>query len=544
LSDRIVGTARPTLLVLLGAAGFVLIVTCANLAGLLVTHNVARLHEVEVRGALGASRGRLIRQFLTESLVLAIPGGLLGLALGQYGARLFVLSMPRAQRAALPNLTSFAIEPFTLIASTGLIVASALAFAALPAWQAARHGDRATLRVRGATGPRQFRLQTLFVVAQLALAVVLLAGSGLMARSVYRLLATSPGFDVDGLVTARVNPSFFEAPRVTAYHQALLERIRAIPGISGVATISQLPLTGSGNSGTFKVATSGVGVTSGDTAAIRTVSPEYFTVMSIPLLQGRLFSAEDRRGRPPVVLVNQILARTVFGGRPLGHRIVFPFVDGQPAWEIVGVVGDEQFTGLDRAMRPVVYFPFGQILSGDINLVARASGDPASYISAVRAAAVSIDPNVPVYSAETMARIIADSDPVFVRRSVLIVIGGFAIAAVLLSAIGLFGVLAQMVSHRTREIGVRMALGARSAQVARSIVTGITPAAVAGLAVGLAATLWLSPLLDKLLFEIGPHDWTTLGLVMLFLAFVAAVACIVPARRAARIDPVVALRRL
>jgi putative ABC transport system permease protein len=542
LKDHIVGSARPTLFVLLGAAGFVLIVTCANLAGLLVTHNVARLHEVEVRAALGASRGRLIRQFMTESVVLAMPGGLLGVVLGQYAARLFVLSMPRARRAALPNLTSFAIEPFTLVASLGLIVVSVLAFAALPAWQAARHGDRTTLRVRGATGPRQFRLQTLFVVAQLALAVVLLAGSGLMARSVYRLLATSPGFEADGLITARVNPSFFEAPRVSAYHQALLERIRAIPGISGAATINQLPLTGSGNSGTFKVATSGVDIQAGGTAAIRTVSPEYFTVMSIPMLQGRLFSPEDQRGRPPVVLVNQILATSVFGGRPLGHRIVFPFFDGQPAWEIVGVVGDEQFAGLDRAMRPVVYFPFGQILSGDIGLVARTSGDPASLIGAVRAGAAAVDPNVPVYSAETMARIIADSDAVFLRRSVLIVIGGFAVAAVLLSAIGLYGVLAQMVSHRTREIGVRMALGARSAQVARSIVAGTAPAAAAGLAVGLAATLWLSPMLQTLLFETGPHDWTTLGLVTLFLAGVAAVACIVPARRAARIDPVVALR--
>jgi putative ABC transport system permease protein len=545
LSDRIVGSVRPILIVLLGAAAFVLIVACANIAGLLVARSVARLHEIEVRAAIGASRGRLVRQFMTESLVLAIPGGLLGLALGQYAVRLFVLSIPRAQRAALPHLTSLAIEPFTLGASAGLILASVLAFAALPAWQAARHGDRTTLRVRGATGPRQFRLQTLFVVAQLALAVVLLAGSALMARSVYRLLATSPGFEAEGLLTARVNPSFFEPPRVSAYHRTLLEQIHAIPGITGVASISQLPLSGPGNSGSFKVATSGVDVPRGDTiTAIRTVSPEYFTVMSIPVLQGRPFSAEDQRGRPPVVLVNQILATTVFGGRPLGHRIVFPFFEGQPAWEIVGVVGDEQLAALDRAMRPVVYFPFGQILSGDINLVVRASGDPASYISSVRGAAAAIDPTVPVYAADTMARMIADSDAVFRRRSVLVLISGFAIAAVLLSAVGLYGVLAQMVSHRTREIGVRMALGARPAQVARSILGRATPAAAAGLAIGIFATLWLSPMLQTLLFEIAPRDWTTLAVVTLFLAAVAAIACIVPARRAARIDPVVALKRL
>lgn len=544
LADRIVGAVRPLLIVLLGAAGFVLIVACANIAGLLVARSAARLEEIEVRAAIGASRGRLIRQFMTESLVLAVPGALLGLALGLYAVRLFVLSIPRAQRAALPNLTSLAIDPITLIASVGLIAVSALAFAALPAWQASRHGGPTSLRARGATDPRPFRLQSLFVVAQLALAVVLLAGSGLMARSVYRLVTTSPGFETDGLLTARVNPAFFDAPRVSAYHQRLLERIRAVPGIRGVATINQLPLTGSGNTGMFTVASGGIEVSAADsTTAIRTVSPEYFSVMSIPVLQGRVLSPDDQNGRPPVVLVNQTLAHRVFGGRPLGHRIVFPFFRDQPAWEIVGVVGDEQFAALDSEMRPVVYFPFAQVLSGDINLVVRTTGDPASYVGSIRAAAAAIDPNVPVYAAETMARMIADSGAVFRRRSVLILISGFAIAAVLLSAIGLYGVLAQMVSQRTREIGVRMALGARPSQVSRSILGRAAPAAAAGLTIGLVAAVWLSPMLQTVLFEIGPRDWTTLALVTLFLAVVSGFACVVPARRAARIDPVAALRQ-
>jgi predicted lysophospholipase L1 biosynthesis ABC-type transport system permease subunit len=241
--------------------------------------------------------------------------------------------------------------------------------------------------------------------------------------------------------------------------------------------------------------------------------------------------------------VNQTLAHRVFGGRPLGHRIVFPFFHGQPEWEIVGVVGDEQFAALDREMRPVVYFPFAQVLSGDINLVARTTGDPASYVSGIRAAAAAIDPDVPVYAAETMARMIADSDAVFRRRSALILISGFALAAVLLSAIGLYGVLAQMVSQRTREIGVRMALGARPSQVSRSILGRAAPAALAGLAIGLVAAVWLSPMLQTLLFEIGPRDWTTLVLVTSFLAVVSAAACLVPARRAARIDPVAALKQ-
>ncbi|HYN10738.1 MAG TPA: ADOP family duplicated permease [Vicinamibacterales bacterium] len=551
LSDKVVGSVRPILLVLLGAAVFVLIVACANIAGLLVGRGAARLHEIEIRSAIGASRGRLIGQLLTESLVLAIPGGVLGLLLGQYAVRLFVLSIPRAQRAALPHLASFSIDSLTVIVSLALVAVSMIAFGILPAWQAARHGDRTTLHGRGTADVRRLRLQSLFVVAQLALAVVLLSGSGLMGRSVHRLLTTSPGFVTDGLLTARVNPSFFDAPAVSAYHQRLIERIGAIPGILGVATVNQLPLSGPGNNGTFAIAGSspaGGGLTGPakeSTTAVRTVSPEYFAVMSIPLQQGRALSVEDRRGRPPVVLVNETFAASVFAGRPLGHRIVFPFLDGRPTWEIVGVVGDEQIASLDRdAMVPVVYFPFGQVLTGDINLVARTSGDPEMYIHSIRAAAMAVDPNVPVYAAESMNRMIADSAAVFRRRSVLMLVGGFAVAAVLLAAIGLYGVLAQTVSHRTREIGVRMALGARRGHVARSILGRALAPAAAGLGIGMAVALVLTPALDTLLFQVPSRDWVTLGLVLGFLAIVAVVACIVPARRAVRIDPVVALRQL
>jgi predicted lysophospholipase L1 biosynthesis ABC-type transport system permease subunit len=243
-------------------------------------------------------------------------------------------------------------------------------------------------------------------------------------------------------------------------------------------------------------------------------------------------------------VINQTLAASVFDGRPLGQRIVFPFFDGRPAWEIVGVVGDEQVASLDRPMAPIVYFPFGQALNGDINVVMRTTGDPAAYIRSVRAAAASIDPTVPVYSAETMAGTIADSDAVDRRRSVLILVSGFAIAAVLLAAIGLYGVLAQTVSQRTREIGVRVALGARHVQVARLIVAGAIVPAMAGLGIGLIGTLWLSPTLQTLLFDVAPRDWTTLAVVTALLAAVVAMACVIPARRAARIDPVIALRQL
>jgi putative ABC transport system permease protein len=548
LTDLVVGSVRPILIVLLGAAALVLLVACANIAGVLVARGASRFYEIAIRSAIGASRGRLIRQLATESLVLAIPGGVFGIILGQWAVRLFVTSIPRSQRAALPHLTSISIDPVSVAVSVGLVIVSVIVFGVLPAWQAARDGDRAALRARGGLDVRRVRLQSVFVVAQLALAVVLLAGSGLMSRSVYRLLGTSPGFEPEGLLTARVNPSFSDAPRVTAYHQNLLEQIRAIPGVTGVATVSQLPLSGSGNSGTFTVVESaGKGEGSAQqesTAAIRTISPGYFAVMSIPVLQGRGLSPEDRRGQPLVVVVNQTLAATVFDGRPLGQHIVFPFFDGRPAWEIVGVVGDEQIASIDRPMAPVVYFPFGQALNGDINLVVRTTADPASYVRNVRAAAASIDLSVPVYSAETMASRLSDSDAVFRRRSVLMLVGSFAVAAVLLAAIGLYGVLAQIVSSRTREIGVRMALGARHTQVARSILARALVPAAAGLGIGLAVTLWLSPALETLLFGVTPRDWITLGVVSALLAGVAALACFVPTRRAVRIDPVVALRHL
>ncbi len=541
LLDKIVGPVRPILLVLLSAAGFVLLVACANIAGLLVARGATRLQEIEIRSALGASRARIVRQLMTESLVLAVPGAILGLILGQYAVRLFVLSIPRAQRAALPHLTSFSIDPLTMLIGVGLVAASMTAFGAIPAWQSARQGDRTTLRSRATADSGRFRLQSGFVVAQFALAVVLLAGSGLMARSVYQLLTTSPGFVTDGLMTARVNPAFFDPPAVAAYQQQLLERVGAIPGISGVATINQSPLSGPGNSGTFTIA--GADARRESVTAIRTVSADYFAVMSIPVLQGRALSVDDRTGRPPAVVVNQALANVVFDGRPLGQRMVFPFFDGRPAWEIVGVVGDEQLAALDQAIRPVVYFPFGQVTNGDITLVARTTGDPASLVHTVRSAAAAVDPAVPVYAAETMARVIADSAAVFRRRSVLILVSGFAVAAVVLAAVGLYGVLSQMVTQRTREIGVRMALGARNTHVARSILARALLPTGGGLVIGMAATLWLSPMLQTLLFNVPARDWMTLAVVGGLLCALAFVASVIPARRAVRIDPVVALRQ-
>jgi putative ABC transport system permease protein len=549
LSERVVGAVRPILSVLLGAAAFVLVVACANIAGLLVARDAGRLHEVEVRSALGATRVRLIRQLMTESLVLALPGALLGLVLGHYAVRLFVLSIPPAQRASLPHLGAIAIDPMAILASLGLVALSIAAFGVLPAWQVSRQRDRTTLGARGAADARRFRLQSTFLVSQLALAVVLLAGSALIGRSVYRLVTASPGFAAEGLLTARVNPAVFDPAAVAAYHERLTGRIGAIPAISGVATISQPPLGGPGNSGIFTIAggrervgePSLTGVES--SSAIRTVSVDYFRVMAIPVLQGRAFTAADRRGRPPVVVVNRTLASAVFGGGPIGHRIVFPFFDGRPAWEIVGVVGDEQVASLDQPMRPVVYFPFAQAVSGAMTLVARTTGDPEPLVNLIRSAAVEVDPTVPVYAAAAMDRVIADSPAVFRRRSVLAIVTGFAAVAVLLSAVGLYGALAQAVAHRTREIGVRIALGARRPHIARDVLRrGLVPVAT-GLGLGLAATWWLSPALETLLFGIAPRDWPTLTGVAVFLFVTACLACAIPARRAVRIDPAEALRQ-
>ena len=542
LHERVTGPMRATLIVLQAAAGFLLIVACANIASLLLARGLARLPELHVRAAIGAGRARLARQLFAESVALAVPGALAGLGLGVVGVRAFIAALPSEPRAALPFAGAIDLPPAVLLTTAGLGLLAAIGFGLAPAWQAGRSG-LATLRVREAGGGRDLRLQSAFVAAQLALAVVLLAGAGLLGRSMLHLLQVSPGFDPARLLTLQVNgqePAYATRDAARAMHAALLERIAALPAAAGAATISQLPLRGRGNTGTFAVQRAPGAPES--SALIRTVSDGYFDVMGIPLLRGRIFSRADGPESPRVVLVNETLARTRFGGRAIGERIAFPFVAGRPWWEIVGVVGDEQFVSLDREMAPVVYFPFAQSVSNSFSVVLLTTTAPETLAAPVRDAVRQLDPRLPVYQIESMAQILSASDAVYRRRSALVLIAVFAIASVVLAAVGVYGLLAQAVAARTRELGIRIALGADRHQVLGAVLGRAVRLIAVGTALGLLIGVVSARALESLLFQVSALDGASLALAAAVAAAAALVGCLRPLRHALRIDPAAAIR--
>ncbi len=548
LTDQIVGAVRPTLLVLLAAAGFLLVAACASIGGLIVVRSTRRMQEMTIRTAIGASSGRLIRQLLAEGIAIAIPGTALGVLLGYGLVQLFSASIPASQRAALPHMSALTLDPSVLLVVAGLSVAAALGFSLVPAWQVSQPNAAALLRVRDTRLPGR-SAGAVFVTVQLALALVLLTGAGLLGRSVHRLLNTSPGFETDGLLTMRMTLTgrrYASRAAAETFHGEVLAAIDALPGANGAATINQLPLTGSGNSGAFTIhGTTGsrdAGPASEHSALIRSVSANYFDVMSIPVTAGRPLTGSDRENTPRVVLVNQRLADAVFGGRPIGRRISFPFFKDQPWWEIVGVVGNEQLDALDRAMVPVVYFAHSQAPDNDFTIVARTSGDPASLASSIRSTVATMDAGLPVFSVATMDGIISSSNAVYRRRTALMLVAGFAGAALILALVGLYAMVAQTVSHRTREIGIRVALGARREEILKAMMRlGLRPM-VAGLALGIPASLAVGPYLGSLLYEIPPRDLTTIAVVVGVFAVVGLAACVIPAVKATRIDPVDALK--
>lgn len=387
------------------------------------------------------------------------------------------------------------------------------------------------------------------VSAQIAFAVVLLTGAVLLGRSMWRLLSVSPGFNPEHLLTMRINlpDGRYNRPElVMQYHQQLLARLAALPGASGAATIDQLPLTGRGNNGSV-IFDGEVGPVSDPSrvVAIRSISANYPAVMSIPLVRGRMFSATDTDRSPHVVLVNRTFAVHLSrngDGDVVGQRIWFEFFRGYPRWEIIGVVGDEQFEGLDKDVMPVVYFPLAQNTGGAFSVVLRTIGDPATQIAAVRTAAAAIDPALPVFLLRTMDQIVDQSEAVFMRRQVLSLLAVFGASALVVSTLGLYGVLAQLVIQRRREIGVRVALGAAGRDIVRLVVRhGLTPA-VMGIVVGIAVSLAGARFARSLLFEISPSDPLSLTAVAVLLLVLTLIACVVPAWRALRVDPVTALK--
>jgi predicted permease len=556
LKDDIVGNVRQSLWVLLGAVVFVLLIACANVANLLLARATARQKEIAIRAAMGANRWRLLRQLLTESALLSLCGGALGLAIASWGVDLGLAAVPDS----LPRADNIGVDgtvlAFTLLASLGTGVLFGLA----PALQLAGSDLRDSLKEagRGLAGGRH-RLRDLLVIGEMALALVLLTGAGLMIRSIVLLADVHPGFDSRNVLTLQValspaNTSTADAVR-RAYTQ-LLDRIETIPGVESAAINMNLPLVDDSESPVW-IEGRPRPASMGDMpwAIIYPASPEYLRVMRIPLLRGRFFTEQDTARSPRVVVIDDVMARSVFAGQdPIGKRLTLGGPDiagGTLLMEIVGIVDHVRHWGLDAddtaRIRSQLYMPHLQIpddflesASAGTTIVLRANANPLEMAAAVRAQVTGADRDQPVYNVRSMERIVAGS--MAQRRFSMLLMGVFAGIALLLAAGGIYGLMSYSISQRTREIGLRMALGARRGDVLRLVVGRGAVLALLGVAIGVIAAIGVTRALATLLFGVSATDPATFAGVSCVLAAVALAASYLPARRAAKVDPMAALR--
>jgi putative ABC transport system permease protein len=549
LRDAMVGDVRTPLLIVLVAVGLVLLIACTNVAGLLIVRGLSREREVAIRTALGAHRGRLIRGLLTESAVLAVLGGVGGTLLALWGTA----TIAHVSGANIPLLdeTRLGGGVFGFIGLvTGLTV---LIFGILPAWQtagAAGLGERLRAGSRGTTGAR-IRTRNILVMTQTALAVLLLVGAGLLVRSFARLRAVDPGFDPRHVLSFGVSLPDGAYPRPgqsALFYRQLAERLQGLPGVRSAGAVFGLPLTGFG----YSISASAIdGRTLPDeeqeakSVQIRVVTPGYFATLGVPVRRGRGIVPADRPGAPPVIVVNQAAARLLWPGQePLGHHLTvgtrLGVSEDQAGGEVVGMIGDLKERGLGRAASPTIYLAHAQFPVGSMSVAVRTTEDPLALIPAARAALAATDPNVPWFRVRSMEQLVSAS--VAQPRLYALLLAVFALVAVALAGVGLYGVLAQTVVQRSRELGVRMALGATGGNVVGLVVGQAARLAAAGVVVGLLAGLAGARLLTSMLFGVQPRDPATFAAVGLGLFGVALVATFVPARRASRVDPMEALR--
>ncbi len=547
LQEQFVGNVKPILLVLLAAVGFVLLIACANVASLLLTRSISRQKEVAIRAALGASRWRVVRQLLTESVLLSLAGGAAGLLIAYWGVDALVAALPESQINALPFLKSLHIDARILGFSFGLSLLTGLVFGLAPALQSSRLELNEVLKEggRATSGGTRQRLRSALVTAEIALAVVLLVGAGLMMKSLLRLLQTNVGFNPENVLTMTIAlpPSKYGDPnRQVSFHEQLKQRVQSLPGVNGTGTVNILPLQG-GNTTRFLVEGDPVPAPGQEVEAnFRIVDETYFKTLGIPLLAGRMFDERDKADAPGVVVIGKTVADRVFAGRdPIGRRINYASVQGPPDL-IVGVVADVKIAGLDEAIRPVLYYPFRQSPSMATNLVVRTNADPAALAGAIRNETRLLEPDVALFGVRAMEELISESPAAFMRRFPALLIGIFAGVALLLASIGIYGVVSYSVSQQTHHIGVRMALGAQPSDILKMVLKQGLGVSLAGLAIGVLAALALMRLLRSLLYEVQTNDLETFAIVVGTLFVVALLACYIPARRATKVDPLVALR--
>ena len=542
LREPSVSPIRQTLLLLLGVVGLVLLIACANVANLLLARALSRRRELAVRTALGASRLRIVRQLLVESLLLAFGGGIAGVALAWTLVRLLVTISPRD----LPRVEEVSLNAGVLLFTLGISLLTGFLFGLVPALAAARQSPGAFLKEggRGSTsGLAHNRLRGFLVVGEVALSLVLLVSAGLLVRSFVRLLEVAPGFNPDRMVTMWMNftsAAYSEKGRSTRLLNELLPRVAALPGVEAVAISNDLPLEGDDT-------TTGIGTVDGrqmferghqPLMGVHAVNSGYFRSMGIPLLRGRELSVADTADSHHVVVINQKLADLAWPGQdPIGKHL--NLLDDTPA-EVVGVVGDVLHNGLTEIPGPETYFPFAQNPWSYVSLAVRTRGNPASVYTAVRAIVVALDSELPLHDLRPMEQVVAET--MSTRRLTLWLVGAFGAVALVLAVVGIYGVMSYAVTERVHEIGVRMALGAQRRDVLRLVVGKGMRLAAAGLALGFVAALAATRLMTGLLFGVHASDPLTYAVISVLLAFAAVAACYVPARRATAVDPLVALR--
>jgi putative ABC transport system permease protein len=541
-------------LILFAAVGFVLLIACVNIANLLMARSLSRQKEIAVRMALGASRGRLIRQLLTESLLLAVFGGILGLLVSLWGIEFLSAFKPVAgssnSHVQMLDFSKANIDAQVLAFNLLLSVITGMLFGLLPALRASRPDVNEALKDgAGAASAKQrsylpgfARLapRNLLVVTEIALALVLLVGAGLMIRSFARLQALPIGFSPDHLVTLRVQLPKYKPDAAARFNEQLLDRISNLPGVEAVTVASSTPLSSNSSGTIMKIKDQPeAGVSS---VGIHSVGPDYFKAFRIPLIAGRGFTTQDRAGSPRVVIINEAAARKFWPDQDYIGKQVWLGVgwEQNEFGEIIGVAGDVKYGKVEEAFQPQVYVPYLQPTEDASFVIARATNDPAKIVAALRQEIIALDKNVPVYDIRMMQERAADATS-RTRFSALL-LGIFSSLALVLSAIGIYGVMAYRVSGRTREIGIRMALGATSRNVMRLVLRDGVALTLAGVALGLVGAFMTTRVLTSQLYGVEATDTETFAFVSLLLAAVALVACYIPARRATKVDPMVALR--
>jgi len=558
LKEQIVGNVRPALLVLLGAVAFVLLIACVNVANLLLAQTSAREKELSIRAAMGAGRARIVRQFLTESLVLAVAGGVLGLLIAYWGVYALHMLVPDN----LPRMDEVRVDPLVLLFTLGISLLTGIVFGLAPAWHIGRANLQDTLKETGqstsaARGTR--RLRGSLVVSEIALAVLLLVGAGLLIRSFNHLLQVRPGFEPQHLLSMRLSPparAYPDGAPINAFYQQVLNRVKTIPGVQAAGAVSELPLSNSYSSGsTFVEQTSVTDLPRYAPinnlpyieADYRTAAPGYFEAMQIPLVRGRFLTDADTADAPFVAVVDRDFASRFWPNEdPIGKRIAINTIPKSnpllPQWcTVVGIVGHVKHYGPDVSGREQAYFPLAQSpFFRSMYLTVRTTLEPSSVTSAVRQQVLAVDKNMPVFEVSTMDQLLSNS--VVQPRLNLTLLVTFAALALVLAAVGIYGVMAYTVTQRTHEIGIRMALGAQGEDVLKQVLTEGAWLAGIGLALGLAGSLAAGRLIATLLFGVKPTDPLTFAAVAVILASVTLAACYIPARRATRVDPLVALR--